>query len=362
MGVAPKSLARIAESSGFGMADVAFLAGLDESTVCRLWDDSEWLDRVKGRSLQALVGVLPGVGEYVLGYSLADRRNRLADRLGGRDVAVDTSVFRRLVQEKRVPEQYLSNALDTAASVLEGDVRQAAAHLARFWGRDQDYALGFVFGTNGVDKLLVDPTPLVNAAAGMADQLGSRSNSFHAIIAQANLLHHISRTPKGTASASGVTWDVNRSTALAFRSSVIGRIMASGDPDISERYGRAVDDSPLLAMVEEWAFPTYTHDARPTHDFSLPRSLLLRQTADEVIREVETYNDAYLLYLSRTSIPTIIGRDETFGLRRDELRSKLRQRRERVLLPATARACDAILSELDGSGPRLGGDGFEHAW
>jgi hypothetical protein len=144
------------------MADVAYLAGLDESTVCRLWDDPEWLDRVKGRSLQALVGVLPGVGEYILGYSLADRRNRLADRLSEQNVTVDTAAFRRLVQERRIPEQYLSNGLKTAAYVLNGDVGQAAAHLARFWGREQDYALGFVFGTSGSDALLVDSAPLTN--------------------------------------------------------------------------------------------------------------------------------------------------------------------------------------------------------
>jgi hypothetical protein len=97
MAVAPKSLARIAETSGFGMADVAFLAGLDESTVCRLWENPDWLDRVKGSSLQAIVAVVPGVGEYVLGYSLADRRNRLADRLSDQDVEVATGAFRRLV-------------------------------------------------------------------------------------------------------------------------------------------------------------------------------------------------------------------------------------------------------------------------
>src|SRR3954453_18518403 len=112
MPVAPKSLARIAESSGFGMADVAFLAGLDESTICRLWDNPDWLDRVKGSSLQAIVAVVPGVGEYVLGYSLADRRSRLADRLSDQEVEIDTLAFRRLVQERGIPEQYLSNALD----------------------------------------------------------------------------------------------------------------------------------------------------------------------------------------------------------------------------------------------------------
>ena len=359
--VAPKSLARIAESSGFGMADVAFLSGLDESTVCRLWDDPEWLDRVKGRSLQGLVGVLPGVGEYVLGYSLADRRNRLADRLAGRSVQVDTAAFRRLVQTRHVPEQYLSNALDVAACVLDGDQRRAAAHLARFWGRDQDFALGFVFGTNGSDSLLVDPTPLVDAAVAMAERLACRSNSFHAMVAHANLLHHISRSA-GSSGDTVANWDVSRNTALAFRSSVIGRIMATDDPEVAAFYGRAVEESALLGIVEEWAFPTYTHDARPTSDFSLPRSLSLRQTAEEVIREIETYNDAYLTYLSQTAIPMIIGKDETFGLRREEMRCKLRARRERVVLPEAARACDAILGNLDRHDPGLGGDGFDNAW
>lgn len=362
MVVAPKPLARIAEASGFCMADVAYLAGLDESTVCRLWDDPEWLDRVKGRSLQALVGVLPGVGEYILGYSLADRRNRLADRLSEQNVTVDTGAFRRLVQERRIPEQYLSNALETAAYVLNGDVGQAAAHLARFWGREQDYALGFVFGTSGSDALLVDSAPLITAARTMVEQLGRRSNSFHAIVAHANLVHHIARSVGDSANVVDAR-DLSRNTALAFRSSVIGSLMATNDPEIAVRYAKAVDTSPLLAMVEAWAFPTFTHDAKPTPDFSLPRSLLLRYTATEVIREIEHYNDAYLLYLSQTSIPMIIARDETFGLLRDELTSKLRARRATVVLAEAATACDAILAVLAGNHRGwLGGDGFDQQW
>ncbi len=356
MPVAPKSLARIAESSGFGMADVAFLASLDESTVCRLWDNPDWLDRVKGSSLQAIVAVVPGVGEYVLGFSLADRRNRLADRLSCHGVEVDGEAFRRLVQERRVPEQYLSNALDTAACLLDGDIRPAAAHLARFWGCEQDYALGFVFGNNDTDALLRDASPLVAAASEMVGRLGERSNSFHAIVAHANLMHHISRSTGQPAELEAK--DVSRNTALAFRSSVIGQIMATNDADLAAGYGRTVKSSPLVALVEDWAFPTYTHDAKPTPDFSLPRSLLLRQTAAEVLREVEQYNDAYLIYLSETSIPTILARDETFGLRRDELRAMLRTRRERVLLPEAASACDGILATLEGTAHALGGSGF----
>ncbi|MCA1673621.1 MAG: hypothetical protein LC799_15950, partial [Actinobacteria bacterium] len=253
MPVKPKSLARVAEASGFGMADIAFLAGLDESTICRLWDDPQWLDRIKGRSLQALVSVLPGVGEYVLGFSLADRRTRLADQLEAHDVHVDQDVFRRLVQERRVPEQYLSNALDTAACVLSGDVPKTAAHLARFWGRRQDYALGFVFGTNGADTLLMDNEPLVNAAVEMVDQLALRDNSFHAIVAQANLLHHITRSTGQIILAQVGKHTLTRSTALAFRSSVIGRIMATDDLDEAERYDRTVAASHLASLIEEWA-------------------------------------------------------------------------------------------------------------
>ena len=360
MAISPRSLAQIAESSGFGMADVAFLAGLDESTVCRLWDAPDWLDRVKGRTLQALVAALPGVGEYVLGYSLADRRSRLAERLNLRGVEVDTATFGRLASERRVPEQYLSNALETAACVLDGDAKRAAAHLARFWGRDQDYAMGAVFGSTAIGALLIDARPLHAAALGMADELGARPNSFHAILAQANLLHHLSLSTGETPRA--LPPDLNRNTALAYRSSTMGCLISTNNPEIALGYSRKVEGSPLLKMIEEWAFPTYCHDVKPSQDFSLPRSLLMRQTAPEIIREIETYNDAYLLYLTLTALPTILGRDGTFGLRRDELRARLAARRERVVLPETGAACDAILSELGKDDRELGGSKFEYAW
>jgi hypothetical protein len=360
MPVSPIPLSRIASESGFGMADVAFLAGLEESTVSRLWDDPDWLDRVKGRSLQMLIGVVPGIGEYVTSFALAERRNRLADRLAAKNVEVDTGSFRRLVCDRRVPEQYLSNALDTAGFILDGDVRRAAGHLARFWGREQDYALGYLFGTNGSDPLLKDSTPLVEAALAMTEQLTARSNSFHAIAAQANLVHHLSRVDSTDPRPQQ---DLTRQTALSFRSGVMGRLIATDDPDVASEYSRRVQSSPLVAMVEGWAFPTYTHDAKPSTDFSLPRSLLLRETAAEVVREVKHYNDAYLLYLSETGIPVIIGRDPTFGLIRSDLVDALRARRERVALPQAAAACDGILAALGTEDTAsAGGTDFDDQW
>ena len=35
----PRPLSKVTEDAGFTMSDVAFVSGLDESTVSRLWDD-----------------------------------------------------------------------------------------------------------------------------------------------------------------------------------------------------------------------------------------------------------------------------------------------------------------------------------
>jgi hypothetical protein len=64
----PLTLSEIAEDAAFSMSDVAFIAGLEESTVYRLWDNPGWLEKVSGKSLQALIATLPGLGEYE-GYS-----------------------------------------------------------------------------------------------------------------------------------------------------------------------------------------------------------------------------------------------------------------------------------------------------
>jgi len=391
----PKSLAWIAESSGFLMADVAFLSGLEESTVSRLWDDPHWLDRVRGKSLQSLVSsrneityplggivkpvtcddvnrsgfvisfqilsVIPGLGEYILEFSLAERRSRLVEGLSRVDLEVNQVAFRRLVQERRVPEQYLSNALDTAVSILDGDAGKAAAHLARFWGRDQDFALGFLFSNTDTDGLLNDVSPLIRASIDMIARLDARKYSFHAIIAQANLMHHVVRAAPDYVGISSPS-DLSRRSALAFRSTVIGRIMVTDDQELAERYCRDVAASSLLAIVEGWAFPTYTHDARVTPDFSLPRSLLLCHTAEEVLREIDHYNDAYLFYLAETSIPMIIRRDSTFGLRLPKLIHTLKARLETCQQPAARSACEALLHELETNRSVGQKESLNYAW
>src|SRR5260370_575924 len=77
----PLPLSKVTEDAGFTMSDVAFVSGLDESTVSRLWDDPAWLDRVSGRSLQSLAASVPGVAEYFASHSVLARRNNLVKPL-----------------------------------------------------------------------------------------------------------------------------------------------------------------------------------------------------------------------------------------------------------------------------------------
>lgn len=345
MPVAPKSLAQIAGRSGFSMSDVAFLAGIDESTVCRLWDDPGWLDRIKGKSLQALTGVLPGISEYVSSYSLATRRSLLADELSEVGLEINRAAYRQLVREEGVPEQYLCNALSAAIQIVRPDARKAAAHLVRFWGREQDYALGFLFASISNDGLLVDSEPLMNASVRMVEELARYTNSFHAIVAQANLMHHVTKVT-GCSLIDLMPSIVERRNALTYRSSVVGLILNSNDTEVAAAYHLTVERSPLLSMVEDWAFPTYTHDAKLTVDFSLPRSLLLRHTADEILWEIDHYNDAYFYYLLETAMPRAIQRDQTFGLRLQDLAFKLRLRLETCGEPVIAKACEKFIDKF----------------
>jgi hypothetical protein len=100
-------------------------------------------------------------------------------------------------------------------------------------------------------------------------------------------------------------------------------------------------------MIEEWVFPTYTSEVRVTHDFSLPRSFALRRTACEVLRELKFYNDAYLYYLAKIVIPTLLRRDATFGAGLIALKKGLRDRLDHCDEVIVRDACADLLRQLE---------------
>lgn len=339
MDAATKPLSQIAAASGFTAADVAYLTNLDKAHVWRLWNNPEWLDKVSVASLQSLIQVLPGVGEYVSRQALNSAQASLSADLATVGLKVNEGVFWRLVTEDRVPEQYLGNALQAAVKIMQREAEKVAAHLMRFWGRPQDYALGFLFAGGG-KGIISDPEPLFDASAEMVEQLAGRSTSFHAGVAHATLAHHLAKARGVLVSQSAAN---PRQEALAFRSGSIGMIIQSDDVAVSERYGRAVAASPVAGMVEDWSFPTYTRDAPITQNFAVPRTLPLVRTASEVMRELAVYPDAYVHYLTTVYLPRALPRDPSFGMQLPRLLEGVAERREMTQEPAVAHACSTFL-------------------
>ena len=169
----PRSLAKVTEEAGFTMSDVAFISGLDESTISRLWDDPKWLDRVSGRSLQALVASVPGVAEYFAAYSVLSRRNKLVSQLEAEGLKINRQAL-NLSNRSPIPHQYLINALEAAISIMRGDAARTTALVARFWGAHQNRALEALYSTSAEPALLADPGPLFSASRNLVPRLNRK--------------------------------------------------------------------------------------------------------------------------------------------------------------------------------------------
>jgi hypothetical protein len=340
----PKSLSELAEALGLNMSDVASFSGLDESTVFRLWDNAGWLDRISGRSLQSLMSSVPGIAEYSVTHSIRRRRNTLVANLQAEGLSVDL----RALENSTVAQQHLLNALEAALYIIRGDAPQkASSYLARFWGREQDRALEALYSAEPGHGLLDDPHKLIESSIGLAPRLNRKTYSFHSILALNILTHQVSKV-NGALDADLVFQVPGRQTAFMMRGMVMGSLISSNDLDLAERYRRELDRTPLYEVLEEWSFPTYTRDVRISPDFALPSSLRLCNTAKEVLREITSYNDAYLYYLVSTYIPLALHRDPTFGLRITELIAALEQRGADCGDSRIRVSCDTLVKQLKG--------------
>jgi hypothetical protein len=322
----PQSLAKVTEGAGFTMSDVAFVSGLDESTISRLWDDPHWLDRVRGRSLQALVASVPGVAEYFASHSVLSRRDNLISQLETEGLQINHQAL-RLSNRPSIPHQYLINALEAALSIMRGDAHRTTALVARFWGIQQNRALEALYASSDGVALLQNPAQLFKASLALVPQLNPKSYSFHSIITKATFAHHlgIATGELGDDLRPSVT---DRQSAFMTRSGIMGLLINSNDIELAQQYQRMVAGTPILSVIEEWSFPTYARDNRPSIDFSIPGSILLRKTAVEILREISSYTDAYLYYLCTTYLPLALTRDPTFGLKLTDLIHALNERLE----------------------------------
>lgn len=340
----PKSLSEITKDMGLNMSDVAAFSGLDESTIFRLWDNAEWLDRVSGRSLQSLMSSVPGIAEYSMAHAVRKRRDVLVGDLHGEGLTVDLAAL----ESSDVAQQHLLNALEAALHIVRGEATQkTSSFIARFWGRDQDRALEALYSTRPGSGLLKDPQTLFDSSIDLAPRLNRKTYSFHSILALNILTHQVSKVT-GTLEADLGFEVPGRQTAFMMRGVVMGSLISSNDIELAERYRKELDATPVYAALEEWAFPTYTRDGRISSDFTLPSSLSLRNTATEVLREIAVYNDAYLYYLVSTYIPLALKRDPAFGGKITELIQAIELRGADCRDRRIRQTCDMLVRRLKG--------------
>lgn len=250
----PQPLSKVTEGAGFTMSDVAFVSGLDESTISRLWDDPRWLDRVSGRSLQSLAASVPGVAEYFASHSVLARRDGLIRQLEAEGLMVNRQAL-LLSATTDIPHQYLISALEAALSIMRGDERRACSYLARFWGLQQNRALESLYATNGNHALLQNPDRLFTASIEMTPRLNRRAYSFHSILAHATFAHHLG-IATGELDSQFLPPIVDRQSAFMVRSGVMGLLINANDTELAQKYERMVRETPVLEVIEEWSFPT----------------------------------------------------------------------------------------------------------
>ncbi|MWA04801.1 hypothetical protein F8568_031415 [Actinomadura sp. LD22] len=340
----PKSLSEITRDMGLNMSDVAAFSGLDESTVFRLWDNAEWLDRVSGRSLQSLMASIPGIAEYSRAHAVRKRLDGLVTDLGAEGLAVDLDAL----EGSAVPQPLLLNALEAGLRIVRGEANQrTSSFIARFWGREPDTALTALYSTERGQGLLTDPARLFESSVELAPRLNRKTYSFHSILALNILTHQVSKVTGALEADLGFEVP-GRQTAFMMRGVVMGSLIGSGDFELAERYRRELDATPVYAALEEWSFPTYMRDGRISSDFTLPSSLSLRNTANEVLREIADYNDAYVYYLASTYIPLALKRDPAFGGRLAELTHALELRGADCEDRRIRETCNTLVRRLKG--------------
>ncbi|ATL66429.1 hypothetical protein CRH09_09645 [Nocardia terpenica] len=258
-------------------------------------------------------------------------------------LVVDRGVFGELVGDRCIPAQWLCNALETALLVMRGDERATAAHMARFWGHKQFRILRLVTQSDCSAPLIADVDPLATAGPIMLDRIMARENSFHAILTEA-ILSYFYAQRTGRLPPALQEPIVDRRGALSYRNATLGLIPVTGNLDEVDRFCHAIEHSSVMSAVETWAFSTVHYDSSITTDFSLPRSLLLRGAAGNVVQELEKCNDAYFYYLVRAAIPLLLQRDPTLGLRGSHVRSAIANRMERCAERGITREANILLS------------------
>jgi hypothetical protein len=351
------TLRDLAEACGHSPASLASAVGVDETTIYRHWVEDDWPNRIRSDVIRKLMAVVPGV-ETEYSRSVVDERiEQLLREASAAGLTINRDTLTSAVDRRVIVPQFLCSALESAISIVNEDQDRSVRSLRSCWGREQTLALDAVYGTSQKVPPILDPEPLFSASRAMYDSLQKSRINYQRAIALGHLAHHL-----GKAFPGGIDLppEPRRRSALQdemtgffSRGGYMGMLRSQDDVDLTVRYHELVSSDGAARLIELWAFPSWMGDLSPSDNFSVPRGSSLRNTAREVIHEVENYNEAYVCYLMKTYVPLALEQmDETFGNQIPQLSEAIEHRLEIAKIPEVRTAMNGLLEQLK----RINGD------
>jgi hypothetical protein len=337
-----KNLQDLALNAGFTVDSLAQVTGLNRATIYRYWLHDDWLQKIGHAALRQIMSVVPGVEQLVGTSVLEDRRKLVTERLQKVGVSVRAEELDAALSDPDIEAQYLFTALMAVAHIIDEEVTPAIYTLRSLWGRSQTRALDAVFGTHPQYTLLEDSRQLTEAAGRSLEKIReTRNYTFQKAVAQAHLAHHIGK-------CSGVR--VLQTESFFLRGSYMGVLRQEDNLETAQEYAQCVARDPIVQLIESWAFPSWSGDLESMDEYRLPRNVSLANTATEVIREIQVYNDAYVWYLAATFVPLALENiDPNFGGQLKGLRNSLEQKAEETSLQELQEECSKLAKRIAAS-------------
>lgn len=354
MALRPPTLKDLAQAAGFQSTEsLAQAIEVHKTTITRAWSTPLWFENVDGRTLSKIMGVIPGANDVVNASVLATRRREVTEKLANEGLLLSDEAMDEALNDPEIKPQFLYTALTAARFIVAQDVGHTVHCLGALWGRPQTQALDVVFGTDPRYKVLIEPAKLAEAAESVLNIIITDFKSTKArAVAQAHLAHHIGKSGTGIevppTPTSKAGHKIKLRNAFLRRGATMGLIRAQeGNVDAVFEYGQAVENFSVRKEVELWALPSWSGDIDSRDEFALPRMTSLQKTAGEIIREVESYNDTYVLYLVTVYLPYALEEmDSQFGGQTSQLVRALEKKQENCELKELQEAAGALVRQL----------------
>lgn len=345
------TLRDLAEACGHSPASLASAVGVDETTIYRHWVEEDWPNHIRADVIRKLMAVVPGV-ETEYSRSVVDERiEQLLAEATRAGVEVKRLPLVGVMEHHQIVPQFLCSALEAAISIIKEDQDRAIRSLRSCWGREQTRALDAVYGTSEGVPALLELEPLLSASRAMFDILQRSRINYQRAIALGHLAHHLGKAtdegPDMISSARRRTGLRDQMAGFFSRGGYMGMMRRREDIDIARQYHWLVSNDGAARLIELWAFPSWTGDLVPSDGFSVPRGVILANTAKEVIYEIDSYNDAYVSYLANTYVPLALEQmDETFGRQLNALKEAVERRLDNTSMIETRTALSGLLEQL----------------